>query len=86
MLYDRPTLEWVNQECKKTSLILLGNGSIENEGKKLKQLCPNVRPWIFWPRRPMILEKIVPMQVAVPINTGSNVVSVHPSSLTKRTQ
>jgi len=35
---------------------------------------------------PMILEKIVPMQVAVPINTGSNVVSVHPSSLTKRTQ
>jgi len=36
---------------------------------------------------PMILDRIVPMQVAVPINTGgSGVVAARPSSLTERTQ
>jgi hypothetical protein len=59
LLYDRPTLEWLNNECYNTSLILLGNGDINVEGLKLKQLCPNLKPWIFWPRRPMVLEKIL---------------------------
>lgn len=59
LLYDRPTLEWVNNECSSSSLILLGNGDINNEGKKLKSICKNVEPWIFWPRRPMIVEKIL---------------------------
>ena len=59
LMYDRPVLQWVNEECKNTSLILLGNGDINNEGVKLKQICPNVKPWIFWPRRPMIVEKLL---------------------------
>ena len=59
LMYDRPVLQWVNEECKNTSLILLGNGDINNEGVKLKQICYNVKPWIFWPRRPMIVEKLL---------------------------
>lgn len=59
LLYDRPTLEWVNQECKNASLILLGNGDINKEGTALKTICRNVEPWIFWPRRPMLVEKIL---------------------------
>ena len=35
---------------------------------------------------PMVLDRIVPMQVAVPINTGGGVVAATPSSLTQRIQ
>lgn len=59
LLYDRPTLEWVNNECNNSSLILLGNSDIKKEGELLKNYCPNVKPWIFWPRRPIILEQIL---------------------------
>lgn len=57
VLYDRPTLEWYNKELQDSSLILLGNGDIEEEGKLLTQWGLKVKPWIFWPRRPFILEK-----------------------------
>ena len=57
VLYDRPTLEWINDECITSSLILLGNGSIDVEGDILKTRGCNVKPWIFWPRKPSILEK-----------------------------
>jgi hypothetical protein len=58
LLYDRPTLEWVNKELNEASLVLLGNGGDE-EMKKLDLFDYNVKPWIFWPRRPMILEKFL---------------------------
>lgn len=59
LLYDRPTLEWCNQEIVNSSLMLLGNGDVNVEGKILSEKIPNfnIRSWIFWPRRPMILEK-----------------------------
>ena len=59
--YDRDTLEWCDQNILKSSLILLGNGDVKVEGEQLKQYDPNlnVKPWIFWPRRPMLLEKIL---------------------------
>ena len=59
--YDRPTLEWVNNELYTSSLILLGNGDINNEGVLLKNKIPklNIKPWIFWPRSPNILENIL---------------------------
>jgi len=59
LLYDRPTHEWFNQDLANTSLILLGNGDVNKEGKKLKSNNLNVIPWIFWPRRPKVLEKIL---------------------------
>ena len=59
LLYDRPTLEWCNKEILDSSLFLLGNGDINKEGKELKGHLKNVKPWIFWPRRPMIVEKIL---------------------------
>ena len=59
ILYDRPTDEWFNQDLANSSLILLGNGDINKEGQLLKQNNLNVKPWIFWPRRPFIIEKFL---------------------------
>jgi len=59
LLYDRPTHLWFNNELVSSSLILLGNGDINKEGKLIKQNNLNVSPWIFWPRRPSILENIL---------------------------
>jgi hypothetical protein len=60
LTYDRPTLEWCNDEIRKASLILLGNGDVNVEGEQLKQVTnAPIKPWFFWPRRPMLLEKIL---------------------------
>ena len=57
--FDRPTLTWANNELLKSPLVLLGNGSMNVEGKELQSCKVNVKPWIFWPRRPMVLEKVL---------------------------
>ena len=59
LTYDRPTLEWCNQEIGKSTILYLGNGSMEEEGRKLINAGLQVKPWIFWPRKPMVLEKIL---------------------------
>ena len=59
LLYDRPTQEWFNQDLMSSSLILLGNGDIDKEGKILRDNNLNVKPWIFWPRRPFIIEQFL---------------------------
>ena len=59
LMYDRPTLEWLNNEIIYASNVLLGNGDINVEGKQLSKYNVSVNPWIFWPRRPMILEKVL---------------------------
>lgn len=65
-LYDRPIMRWFNQECiDRKGLFLLGNGDVHGEeGQWLEKqrtigFHNEVRPWIFWPRRPMILEKVL---------------------------
>ena len=61
LMYDRPTTEWCNNELNNASLLLLGNGDVNVEGvyinKNFNQLI--IKPWIFWARRPMILEHIL---------------------------
>jgi hypothetical protein len=61
LTYDRPTLEFCNNELNDASILLLGNGDINVEGKYLitKFLNLKITPWIFWPRKPIILEKIL---------------------------
>lgn len=61
LMYDRPTTEWCNNELKKVSLMLIGNGDMTVEGKAIHNSYSNllVKPWIFWPRKPMILEQIL---------------------------
>jgi len=61
LTYDRPTLQWLNNEINNASTLLLGNGDVNKEGKELTKHFPNinVKPWIFWPRKPMVLEKIL---------------------------
>ena len=58
LLYDRPTMYWSDNMGNPT-LVMLGNGSISQEGNELMQRGCVVKPWIFWPRRPMILEKVL---------------------------
>ena len=61
ILYDRPTVEWCNNELNSASLLLLGNGSVDIEGKIMSNKYSKliVKPWIFWPRKPMLLEKLL---------------------------
>ena len=61
LTYDRPTLSWCNDEIKNASLMLLGNGDVNIEGNILKEKYLNlkIKPWIFWARKPIILEKIL---------------------------
>ena len=61
LLYDRPTVEWCNNELNNASLLLLGNGSVDVEGKIMSNKYSKliVKPWIFWPRKPMLLEKLL---------------------------
>jgi hypothetical protein len=61
LTYDRDTLEHCDQEVKGASLFLLGNGDVMVEGKKLQQYLPDlpIYPWIFWPRHPMLVDKLL---------------------------
>tara|TARA_Y100000389_G_scaffold202767_1_gene249099 strand:- start:5677 stop:7176 length:1500 start_codon:yes stop_codon:yes gene_type:complete len=61
ILYDRPTLNWLDNEVNNSSLLLLGNCNVDIEGKIINKQNPiiTVKPWIFWPRKPIILEKLL---------------------------
>jgi hypothetical protein len=59
LFYDRPNHEWFNEELGTSFKMLMGNGSMELEGKFLKDNGLNVSPWIFWPRNPRLLETLL---------------------------
>lgn len=60
LLYDRPTLQWLDNSVINATTIYLGNGSMKMEGSKINTYVnKKVQPWIFWPRRPMVLEKVL---------------------------
>ena len=59
LLYDRPTMEWFNKELLSASLLLYGNGDQDVELRKLRVMGINGSSWIFWPRRPIILEYVL---------------------------
>ena len=54
LLYDRPTLEWADNELNNSNCILLGNGDIEQDGEILNKIS-TTRAWTFWPRKPNLL-------------------------------
>ena len=61
ILYDRPTIKWCNNEMKQSSFILVGNGS--NDDSEINYIkntfqC-NADVWLFWPRNPILLEKML---------------------------
>lgn len=47
LLYDRPTIDWFKQSPEKYNKILFGNHVLD---------IPNSSSWIFWARRPELLE------------------------------
>jgi hypothetical protein len=61
LTYDRPTLEWCNSEIANSSLLLLGNGDVHIEGQQLRhnKYTSSIKPWIFWPRKPIIVEELL---------------------------
>lgn len=56
-LYDRPSNQWFNDEVNNAFYVLLGNNHVNKEGKEIKHT--NVAPWIFWARRPRLLENLL---------------------------
>jgi hypothetical protein len=62
LLYDIPKLDKIDlntNDIKNTKHILMGNGSKEDEILKLKNIGFKVNPFIFWSRRPQILENFI---------------------------
>jgi len=57
---DQPD-HWCNNELQHTSLMLLGNGDVEKEGKRIREIHPRLKmkKWIDWPRRPTVLEEVL---------------------------
>lgn len=56
ILYDRPNLGWVDQEVEASLCALLGNCDTAVDWKVFERIKTQVKPWIFWPRRPSIFE------------------------------
>jgi hypothetical protein len=59
LLYDRDTLQWFDHDAQQAHLVYLGNNDISTDGVMLASHGLNVRPWIYWARRPMILEMLI---------------------------
>ena len=59
LLYDRDTLLWYNDTAKRSHLLLLGNCSMEKDGVIIKKDNIKVVPWIYWPRKSIVLEKLL---------------------------
>jgi len=59
ILYDRPNETWFNNEFHKAGLVLLGNMDNDIEGEVLMKKGVRTTPWIFWPRRPYVMENML---------------------------
>jgi hypothetical protein len=62
LLYDIPKLDKIDlntDDIKNTKCILMGNGSKEDEIQKLQAVGFKANPFIFWSRRPQILENFI---------------------------
>ena len=60
MLYDRDTLQWFyTPDMRPIAKLYLGNCDMEVDGEVVKKAGFQVSPWIYWPRRPMILEMLL---------------------------
>mgnify|MGYP001229854290 FL=1 len=62
LLYDIAKLDKIDlstEDIKNTKCILMGNGSKEDEIKNLQMVGFKANPFIFWSRRPQILEKFI---------------------------
>ena len=56
LLYDRPSMQWLNKKVLNSSFLLLGNCS-EKELKKFTVMGIKIMPWIFWPSSPVLIEE-----------------------------
>ena len=59
LLYDRPTLEWIDGEVNNSILLLLGNGDENEEKSLIEKTNKIVKSWIFWPRKPKLVEDVL---------------------------
>ncbi len=59
LIYDKPNLNWCNNEVAQSSLILLGNCSKKIEGRTLKNIGFNVKNINFWPQHAITLERFI---------------------------
>jgi hypothetical protein len=61
LLYDRDTINWIEWQLVKDGQIqcaFIGNCS-SDDIRLIRSRGLNAAPWIYWPRHPMILEKLM---------------------------
>lgn len=60
MLYDRDTLRWFQpQDMRQIIKVYLGNCDVEEDGEDVREAGFKVSPWIYWPRRPLLVEALL---------------------------
>ena len=59
ILYDRPTLGWADNVVNNGMLVLLGNGEFSEDKQYFDKKNILCKPWIFWPRQPVVLERML---------------------------
>jgi hypothetical protein len=60
MLYDRDTINWfTNESLPLLTKVYLGNCDIEVDGALIKNAGFLADPWIYWPRRPILVEGMI---------------------------
>lgn len=60
MLYDRDTINWFsNESLPLLTKVYLGNCDIQTDGVLVKNAGFLVDPWIYWPRRPILVEGMI---------------------------
>ena len=60
MLYDRDTLRWFEPDSMDSIVkVYLGNCDVEEDGEDVLEAGCQVSPWIYWPRRPLLVEALL---------------------------
>ena len=59
LLYDWDRIDWLEKDHKIATLVLMGNGSLDYEYKKISNDGGWISPWTYWTRHPKILEEFI---------------------------
>ena len=59
LLYDWDRIDWLEKDHQTATLVLMGNGSLDDEYKKISDQGGWISPWVYWTRHPKILENFI---------------------------
>ncbi len=59
LLYDWDRIDWMEKDHQKATLVLMGNGSLNDDYLKISTDGGWISPWVYWPKYPKILEEFI---------------------------